>query len=91
MSCPQTTHRDRNALLTAPRKIWVVIFLLCTLLSVPGLHADPPKDTPAKSDPHAELSATMEQLKELLSDVPGLDIKTVGSQGRLRRKNQSLG
>ena len=81
MSRPKTTNRDRNALTTAPRRIWVfAILFLCAMLSVTAAPVDPPKDTPAKTDPHAELSATMEQLKELLSDVPGLDIKTVGSK-----------
>ncbi|HEY3857381.1 MAG TPA: hypothetical protein VGO67_23595 [Verrucomicrobiae bacterium] len=67
------------------------ILLLCAVLSVPCLRADPPKDTPARPDSHAELSATLEQLKELLSDVPGLGIKTVGSKVVFDGKIKALG
>jgi Flp pilus assembly secretin CpaC len=61
------------------------------VISGPCLRADPPKDTPAKTDAHAELSATLDQLKELLSDVPGLDIKPVGSKVVFEGKIKTLG
>jgi type II secretory pathway component GspD/PulD (secretin) len=49
-------------------------------MAAPSLRGQQAKDSSTNSVSHAELQATMDQMKELLSDVPALEIKTVGNK-----------
>src|SRR5665213_2429964 len=73
MNEPQTT-RNHEESFTARLLSW--IFVVTLLCGAAGLRADPATN----AVPHAELLATMDQMKELLSGVAGLEIKTVGSK-----------
>lgn len=81
MSQPQTKHNPTKNLLTLSSGKWIAFLLfLCAGLAASGLRAQQVKDSSTNSDPHSELMATMNQMKELLSDVAPLEIKTVGSK-----------
>ncbi len=58
----------------------MVLLFLCVGLAAPGLRGQQAKDSGTNGASHTELQATMEQMKELLSDVSGLGIKIVGSK-----------
>jgi pilus assembly protein CpaC len=72
----QPTH-NQKACLRAHRIRWLLVAsLLCARLGATDLRAQ----ASTNALPHAELLATMDQMKDLLSGVAGLEIKTVGSK-----------
>ena len=91
MNRPQTTRGDSRDLAAALRRGFFIVSLLLACFAASCLRADPATPTSGPSVAHSELLATMEQLKELLSDVPDLEIKTVGSKVVFNGKIKALG
>jgi len=81
MKQPQTKHNPKKSLLAAfyARRIVILLFL-CAGLAAPGLRGQQATGSSTNSAPGADLQATLDQMKELLSDVTALEIKTVGNK-----------
>ncbi len=72
---------SKNHLLDGFLGRWIFILLfVCAGLAAPGSRGQQAEAPGTNSAPPAELRSTVDQMKELLSDVPGLEIKIVGSK-----------
>jgi pilus assembly protein CpaC len=73
--------RDGGESFIAHRLRWIFLApLLCAALAAPCLRGQPAIVSSNSAVSHTELLAMMDQTKELLSAVAGLEIKTVGSK-----------